>query len=86
MPREWQVESGVSVAGSTDDGIGHTQWTVPELTLRAGVTPRVELFLNATGFLVDIASEESGGRTTTGWNRTCNSTPSWGCSPKGRIC
>jgi hypothetical protein len=66
MPRAWQVESGVSVAGSTDDGVGHTQWTVPELTLRVGVTPRVELFVNATGFLLDVARDAGGDVTSMG--------------------
>jgi Putative MetA-pathway of phenol degradation len=66
MPGAWQVESGVTVSASTDDGVDHRQWTIPELTLRAGLTRRVEVFLNATGFVLDVARDTGTSATTTG--------------------
>src|SRR5688572_10261158 len=66
MPGAWQVESGVTVSASTGDGVDHRQWTIPELTLRAGLTRRVEVFLNATGFVLDVARDTGTSATTTG--------------------
>lgn len=58
----WQIESGVGWDHDTpDDGDGTTIFTVPNTTLRLGVTRRIELRAATTGL---VSASERGRRTT----------------------
>ena len=52
-----QVEAGVTYSAFSDDAGRHHQVDFPEATIRVGLTERVEVFVAATGYFVDMTAD-----------------------------
>jgi hypothetical protein len=57
LPHAVQVEAGVTYSALSDDAERHKQVDFPEATIRVGLTERVEVFVAATGYFVDMTAD-----------------------------
>ena len=53
----FQVEAGVTYSAFRDEAERHQQLDFPEATIRVGLTERVEVFVAATGYFVDMTAD-----------------------------